>query len=56
MEEHSHECCDKPPRLHERVGAHFCCYAWRIALIIPALHVLLHLLGLPHPEVLSFLP
>lgn len=40
----------------KRLHWHACCWLWRFALIIPALHIILHLLGVPHPEVIAFIP
>lgn len=33
-------------------------YRWaiRLAVAIPFAHIILHLLGVPHPEALSFIP
>lgn len=33
-------------------------YRWiiRLAVVIPVAHVVLHLLGIPHPEALTFIP
>jgi hypothetical protein len=30
--------------------------AWRLVLLIPLLHLLFHVLGIPHPEALTFIP
>lgn len=51
----NHECadCDTP---FLRLRHHLCCWAWKAALIVPLIHVVLHFLGLPHPEVISFIP
>jgi len=35
---------------------HACCWLWKLAVIIPLLHIALHLFGIPHPEVISFIP
>jgi hypothetical protein len=35
---------------------HLCCWAWKLALVVPAIHIVLHFLGVPHPEFLSFIP
>jgi hypothetical protein len=43
-------------RLWHRGKWHLCCWAWKIALVIPLLHFVLHILGLPHPEFISFIP
>lgn len=44
------------PTLRHRAHWHLCCWAWRLALVIPLLHLVLHLLGVPHPEGIGFLP
>lgn len=43
-------------RWNHRAKAHLCCWLWKAALVIPLLHLVMHLLGLPHPEVLTFIP
>lgn len=53
--EKKHRNCLTCGTLH-RLRYHACCWIWKVALIIPAIHIVLHLLGLPHPEVLSFIP
>jgi hypothetical protein len=35
---------------------HLCCILWRIAVLVPLLHLLLHVLGIPHPEAITFIP
>jgi len=41
---------------HDKFNRHMCCWLWKIAVLIPILHIVLHLLNIPHPEVLSFIP
>lgn len=50
------DCEDCKPRLRHRLKYHACCWMWKVALIIPLLHFVLHLLGVPHSEFISFIP
>jgi hypothetical protein len=43
-------------RLWHRGKWHLCCWAWKLALIIPLIHFVLHLCGVPHPEGIGFIP
>jgi hypothetical protein len=42
--------------LHERFQHHLCCWMVKIMIAVPLIHFILHFMGVPHPEVLSFIP
>lgn len=53
--------CDAPITFVTRARQHAFCWAWKLALVVPAIHLVLHALAfvginIPHPESIALIP